>query len=395
MDKQIKKRILENSDVLKKISGNFNGNHKRTITEIEEVNKHNQEIIDNLKKRQKESRTDRFFKTLAIVLSIIAFFVVVSGAINYNLQGIVKFSVAPNVSTFIGDVRNIDDVNGISRFSETNLNTGDRAIAAFTATNNNTLDLILGITGGGYDFGSELVANQAFLFTEADADFLIGVGNNRGIIFKNDLIGLARVENATNDLLEITSEGNLIMGGTNLIFGFGETIDNIVDGWIRITGNLNVTGDLNITGDLNVEGTFNDVSVKVTKTTDQSIPNNVLTMVNWDSEEYDTDDMHDTVINNSRITFNTAGKYSILAQSEWGINSGGFRFMDIMKNGVDSIARVRDLADNAAEHNIAFVGEFAVGDYIELEVFQDTGGNLDFESGAILENTYLEAHKIN
>jgi len=32
---------------------------------------------------------------------------------------------------------------------------------------------------------------------------------------------------------------------------------------------------------------------------------------------------------------------------------------------------------------------------IPLEVFQDTGGNLDFESGAMLENTYLEAHKIN
>jgi len=138
-----------------------------------------------------------------------------------------------------------------------------------------------------------------------------------------------------------------------------------------------------------------DISVKVTKTSDQSVPQNTLTMVTWDSEEYDTDDMHDNVTNNSRITFKTAGKYSILAQSEWGINSGGFRFMDIMKNGVDSIARVRDLADNASEHNVAFVGEFEVNDYIELQVFQDTGGNLDFESGAILENTYLEAHKIN
>ena len=118
-------------------------------------------------------------------------------------------------------------------------------------------------------------------------------------------------------------------------------------------------------------------------------------MTTWDEELYDTDGMHDTVTNNSRITFKTAGKYSISAQSEWGINSGGFRFMDIIKNGVDSIARVRDLAENASEHNIAFVGEFAVNDYIELIVFQDTGGNLDFEAGAMLENTYLEAHKIN
>jgi len=138
-----------------------------------------------------------------------------------------------------------------------------------------------------------------------------------------------------------------------------------------------------------------DISCKVTKTTDQSIPNNTMTTINWNSELYDTDSMHDNVTDNSRITFKTAGKYSILVQSEWGINSGGFRFMEIIKNGVDSISRVRNLAENASEHNIAFVGEFAVNDYIELIVFQDTGGNLDFEAGAMLENTYLEAHKIN
>jgi len=138
-----------------------------------------------------------------------------------------------------------------------------------------------------------------------------------------------------------------------------------------------------------------DISCKVTKTTNQSIPRIIMTTINWDSELYDTDSMHDNVTNNSRITIKTPGKYSISAQSEWGINSGGFRFLEIIKNGVDSIARVRDLADNASEHNIVFVGEFAVNDYIELIVFQDTGGNLDFEAGALLKNTYLEAHKIN
>jgi len=137
-----------------------------------------------------------------------------------------------------------------------------------------------------------------------------------------------------------------------------------------------------------------DISCKIIKTSDQSISNNTMTTINWNSELYDTDGMHDNSTNNSRITIKTAGKYSILAQSEWGANSGGFRFLEIIKNGVDSIARVRHLAENASEHNISFVGEFAVNDYIELIVFQDTGGNLDFESGTILENTYLEAHKI-
>lgn len=138
-----------------------------------------------------------------------------------------------------------------------------------------------------------------------------------------------------------------------------------------------------------------DISCKATKTTDQAIPRITTTTITWNSELYDTDSMHDNSTNNSRITIKTAGKYSILAQAEWGINSGGFRFLDMIKNGTDGIARVRYQADNASENIISYVGEFAVNDYIELNVFQDTGGDLDFESGTGVENTYLEAHKIN
>ncbi len=48
--------------------------------------------------------------------------------------------------------------------------------------------------------------------------------------------------------------GDLIIGGNQtlgqkIVFSFGEIIDNIVDGWVRIVGNLNVTG--NITPSLN------------------------------------------------------------------------------------------------------------------------------------------------
>jgi len=314
----------------------------------------------NLLLKKKNKRGVSKMRVLYMIVFFIASLFGASGAINYNQNGDIQFSVNENFSTFTGDVRNFDNVNAISQFSETNLNTGDKAIAAFTALNNNSLGLIIGITGGGYADDPNLLPDQVFMFSNANEDVAFGVGHPQGFEWRNDLAGRGLYEDTLNILMTLDSEGNL-----------------------------------NVTGNLTVGGTLNDISAKVTKTTDQSIPNNVLTMVTWDSESYDTDNMHDTVINNSRITFNTAGKYSILAQSEWGINSGGFRFMDIMKNGVDSIARVRDLADNAAEHNLAFVGEFEVGDYIELQVFQDSGGNLDFESGTILENTYLTAYKIN
>lgn len=38
--------------------------------------------------------------------------------------------------------------------------------------------------------------------------------------------------------------------GEKIIFKLGETLDNLVDGWLRITGNLNVTGNLQVVGNI-------------------------------------------------------------------------------------------------------------------------------------------------
>jgi len=47
--------------------------------------------------------------------------------------------------------------------------------------------------------------------------------------------------------------GNLTLA-EKITFGFGEIIDNIIDGWIRITGNLNVTQSLIVAGGANISG---------------------------------------------------------------------------------------------------------------------------------------------
>jgi len=63
-----------------------------------------------------------------------------------------------------------------------------------------------------------------------------------------------------NDNLDVV--GNMSLGD-KITFGFGQFIDNLVDGWLRITGNLQVDGDTNMTGNLNVSGAL-DVSGKIT-----------------------------------------------------------------------------------------------------------------------------------
>ena len=134
-----------------------------------------------------------------------------------------------------------------------------------------------------------------------------------------------------------------------------------------------------------------DVSCKVTKSADQTISNNTTTVITWNQEDYDTDGMHDNVTNNSRITIKTAGKYSALAQIVWASNSTGKRIVNITKNSV-VIGKMNYLASGSSQHTISAVDDFVVNDILEVSVFQDSGGNLDFLAAGI---TYFEAHKIN
>ena len=134
-----------------------------------------------------------------------------------------------------------------------------------------------------------------------------------------------------------------------------------------------------------------DISCKLTKSSDQTISNNLTTTITWDVEEYDTDNMHTG--SSGTITIKTAGKYQITAQTRWESNGTNTRFIAIMKNGSERIASVRDRAIGNSEGNISFVGDFEVNDTIVLQVYQDSGSSLDF----LVTNpkSYFEAHKIN
>ena len=62
---------------------------------------------------------------------------------------------------------------------------------------------------------------------------------------------------------------------------------------------------------------------KVFFSVNQSIPNGAVpTVVTFDQEEYDTDNMHAPIPNPSRITINTAGKYLLQGQAGWADSVG-------------------------------------------------------------------------
>ena len=136
--------------------------------------------------------------------------------------------------------------------------------------------------------------------------------------------------------------------------------------------------------------TIPDISCKVKKSTGQTISNNTATIATWNTETYDTDGMHDNVTNNSRITIKTAGKYHFSCYGAWTGNSTGSRIIDFLKNGT-SMAMTQYVPISKAQHTTSYVGDFAVNDYVEIEVTQDSGGDLSFLSG----QRYFEGHKIN
>lgn len=218
----------------------------------------------------------------------------------------------------------------------------------------------------------------------ADTNVIITVSNN------NDVVTLPPV---TAGIIQ-----RIINVGLNTLQIFpasGEDLGNGVDTSTTIAVNeVIVLIGISSTTWKSLSLAVVDISCKITKSGPQTIPNNVGTVLTWDSELYDTDTMHDNVTNNERITIKTAGKYSVTLQSEWESNGSGVRNLTINVNGSDAGFSRTD--GEARSHGIChWVGDLAVNDIITAIGFQNRGGNLDFEEGVTISNTYFEAHKIS
>lgn len=110
----------------------------------------------------------------------------------------------------------------------------------------------------------------------------------------------------------------------------------------------------------------------------QSIPNLTATILAFNSERYDTDTIHDPVINNSRLTAKTAGKYVIIGNIFWTSFVGGRRTFNFRLNGATIIANEEmPIAPGGISYGaLSTIYDLALNDYIELAVFQSSGAGL-------------------
>lgn len=122
-----------------------------------------------------------------------------------------------------------------------------------------------------------------------------------------------------------------------------------------------------------------DIGARVYHSASQVIPHIAMTTLAFNSERWDTDTIHDLVINNSRLTCKTAGKYLISASVEWAPNAVGYRQLVLFLNGGINIAMVNPNANAIATTRITIstVYNLAINDYVEVLAYQTSGGNLN------------------
>lgn len=104
-----------------------------------------------------------------------------------------------------------------------------------------------------------------------------------------------------------------------------------------------------------------------------SIPNNSATSLTFNSERYDTDSMHSTSSNTSRITFNTAGLYVVSGTIQLAADSDYTLVqLGIQANSSTNIALIRDMAtvNDSRILTVTTVYKFAAADFVELQVRQ-------------------------
>jgi hypothetical protein len=114
----------------------------------------------------------------------------------------------------------------------------------------------------------------------------------------------------------------------------------------------------------------------------QTAANAVPTALVYAFERFDTDTMHDAVVNPSRITCRTAGIYMIGGEIEFDSNANGDRFVYIRHSSGLFIASNWDHALSGSAHRIsvATMYRLEVNEYVELVGAQSSGITLNMNT---------------
>lgn len=120
-------------------------------------------------------------------------------------------------------------------------------------------------------------------------------------------------------------------------------------------------------------------AARVYNSTAIPIANSTATILPFNSERFDSNSLHDTDTNNSRLTAPISGLYLISLSIDWQANTSGRRTASIRLNGTTIIANgiQAPSTDGVCTQTVTTVYLLSAGDYVEARVFQTSGTTLN------------------
>jgi hypothetical protein len=112
---------------------------------------------------------------------------------------------------------------------------------------------------------------------------------------------------------------------------------------------------------------------RVYNSADVSLTNGVNTLVTFDSEAYDTDNIHESVTYPGRLTCKTSGKYIIVGNVQF-TTGGNQSILYIKYNGGNYIgadSRLGMTSPRTSRVSVTTIYDLAVNDYVELWAYID------------------------
>jgi hypothetical protein len=132
------------------------------------------------------------------------------------------------------------------------------------------------------------------------------------------------------------------------------------------------------------------VAYKAGDISGDTIATSTATLVPFGTEGWDTDSMHSTSTNPSRVIFNTVGLYQVSAFARFAPSATGYRMLNVRLNAGGNSGNGSTLttfAQPAAPTTSTSISRTfdlnvtSAGDYIELFLTQSSGATLGVETG--------------
>ena len=162
-------------------------------------------------------------------------------------------------------------------------------------------------------------------------------------------------------------------------------------------GNSIITSDGAGNVTVNAAAMKNTPAFQAVRTSDQSIANTTWTKVQFQTENFDTNNTYDNS-SNYRFTPAVAGKYYIYTQVRMGGLSADIFYASIYKNGATWLD-IRNGSDTSGDYVLtgAAIDTADSNDYYEVFVYQNSGGALNvngYSDAALRIYTGFGAYKI-